>query len=115
MVVFLHGFFTIEYIDLYGVDNETVIGLGMKMSVQVIIAPMIAIHRMFLLLLGEYNMPRLRELGLKTRAVVKFYDFKEYVSNDFNRLTKIWKIIAIFLWIIAFIFICIFFYLIVII
>ena len=112
IIVFWHGFLTIKYIPTYGVDGETIIGYGMKFSVQVIIAPLIAIHRMFIMLLGEYNMPRLKELGLKTRAVVKWYDFKEYVRDDFNKLSKTGKILAVILWTISLLFFLIFFYLI---
>ena len=117
MAVFLYSFFTMEYEPIYSQfwENKTVLlGYAMKMGIQVILAPIIIAHRVMLIILGKDSAPRLREMGLKTRFRVFIYELREHWSNDWNRLSKFWKVIATILWMNALFWFCVFFYLIII-
>jgi hypothetical protein len=102
MIVFLWSFFSIEYIPVISDYNET-LGYGMKIGLQVILAPLIALHRIFLLICGEYQYPRLRELNLRLRFKLKYIEFIQYCRDEWARTPTESRPVAIVLWIICFI------------
>lgn len=101
MVVFLHSFLTIEYIELYSKywpNNSVIIGYGMKMGVQVILAPLIALHRVFLIILGEYRKPKLRAMQLWFRFKLQIFGLITKFEKENKKLTKNQKTISKILW-----------------
>jgi len=102
MIVFSHSFFTMEYIPIYSIwDNETMAGYGIKMGVQVIIAPMIIFHRIVLIILGEYRMPKIRAMQLLFRYKLLILTLKFKIQNENEKCTNKQKHLVKILWLIA--------------
>jgi len=103
IIVFLYSFLTIEYVEVYSIwaDNTSKPEYAMKIGMQVFLAPLIALHRIVLMILGERRSPKLRILECKFKTKLIYYTLKIYFFNSFNKLTKKQKILCITLWIIA--------------
>lgn len=115
MIVFLHAFFTIEHIPLYSQywpNNSVIIGYSLKMGIQVILAPIIIIHRIFMIFLGEAHILRLKERQLKLKTKIGIQNSKQYIIDDYNKLTKNQKCLCKYLWIQLIVILCITYYLI---
>lgn len=82
MIVFLHGFFTIEFITIYDPNfpDGRPIGPGIKISMQVILAPLIILHRFFLILKGP-NMTRLRYVDWKLEKALFWAKIKDKIDE----------------------------------
>jgi hypothetical protein len=81
MVVFLYSVFTIETVEIRDpYENETVIGKGMKIGVQLIIAPIIILHRVFLIVCGPTT-PRLKELDWKLKKALFFSSIHDKIEE----------------------------------
>jgi len=101
MAVFLHAFFTIEYVTIYSrfyENNSVIIGYGLKMGVQVILAPLIAMHRVWLIILGNNRSPKLRAMQLSFRLKLALVSLNVKWENENKKLTKKQKIISKILW-----------------
>lgn len=114
-IVFLHAFFTIEQLPLYSKywpNSSVIIGYGLKMGIQVILAPIIIIHRIFIIFFGNAHVLRLKERQLKLKTKIGIYNSKQYIIDNYNKLTKNQKYFCKYLWIQMVLVLCVTYYLI---
>ena len=68
------------------------------LNVQLVLAPIILIHRIFIMLAGEYKVKRLKERNVKIKFKIWKIKLFEKMKKDLYFLSKKQKFLAIFLW-----------------
>ena len=104
IVVFCHAFFTIKYLPVYSINNEYVIGYSIQVGLQYFIAPLIVLHRFYLLYLCEKgDVKTLRERNIKLSLKLWRYNKIMWIKSEFGRLSKKQFYLSMVLWLIWFI------------
>jgi len=82
-------------------------GFMWEFNIQLVLAPIILIHRVFIMLAAEYNVKRLnsRNIGLKLKCLR--YRFLERLQNEYMVMDKKNRVVCCSIWV--FMFCCLFF------
>ena len=75
------------------------------LNVQLVLAPIILIHRIFIMLAGEYKVKRLKERNVKLKFKIWKIKLFERIKKDIDILSNKQKFLAMFLWGLMFFFI----------
>jgi len=102
-VTLMYSIFTLDVVyygdtnisELYRHDTDY---YYLDLNVQLVIAPIVLLHRMFMLLAGEYRVKRLKERNIKIKLRVFRIKLFERIHSDVGSLSINQKILAACLW-----------------